>query len=294
MPWCTEKVWRQKIRDIISWKLMSCTRWTCGIIKSWSYNSFEMFESIRNDSKATFNCSPSVLSLCFFFLILTLTCSINTLDCTILLSKQWMPLPTMLLLYRFWLTKICICCKPWPPKDEMHDIQITLLMMLMLLFFHPSSALHARHTCAIFELWGRPFYLSLFVCFFLSFFEAMKGIQFTQLCCHISFFWFIQFTTCFLSSRGRLLNSRKRQLFCLLIQQAVCCLFERWIPVGSSEAAVWEFCLSISLQILGAIWVEALRCQTVSCYMWIAASTTEKERFFASYHDWYWKVDTLQ
>ena len=78
---------------------------------------------------------------------------------------------------------------------------------------------------------------------FLSFSVAMKGIQFTQLCCHISF---LSFTTHFLSSRGRLLNSRKRRLFCLHIQHATRCLFEQRTPVGSSETAVCGFCLSIS------------------------------------------------
>ena len=42
---------------------------------------------------------------------------------------------------------------------------------------------------------------------FLSSGVAMKGIKFTQLHCHIWFLCFIQFTTCFLSSRGRLLDS---------------------------------------------------------------------------------------
>ena len=80
-------------------------------------------------------------------------------------------------------------------------------------------------------------------CFFF-FSVVMKGIQFTQLCCHISF---LSFTTCFLSSHGRLLNSRKHRLFCLHILHMTCCLFERQTPVGSSETAVCEFCLSISL-----------------------------------------------
>ena len=82
---------------------------------------------------------------------------------------------------------------------------------------------------------------------FLSFFVAMKGIQFTQLRCHISFFLFIQFTTCFLCSHGRLLNSCKHQLFCLHIQHTSHCLFEQRIPVGSSETTFCRFCLSISL-----------------------------------------------
>ena len=52
MLWCTEEVWRWKIRGITSWRLMSGASWTCRIIRSWSHNCFETFESIRNDSKA--------------------------------------------------------------------------------------------------------------------------------------------------------------------------------------------------------------------------------------------------
>ena len=154
----------------------------------------------------------------------------------------------MLLLYRFWLTKICICCKPRPTRDEMRDLQIALLMMLTLSFFHTYGALHPRYIHAIFELWGRPSCSSLLACFFV----AMKGIQFTQLRCDISFFSFTRFTTCFLSSWGRLLNSLKHRLFCLHIQQAIHCLFEWWILVGSLETAVCGFCLSISFQTLFA------------------------------------------
>ena len=77
---------------------------------------------------------------------------------------------------------------------------------------------------------------------FLSFIVVMKGIQFTQLRCHISFLLF----TCFLSSYGKLLNSHKLWLFCLHIQHATCCLFQQRTPVVSSETAVCGFCLSIS------------------------------------------------
>ena len=35
-----------------SWRLVSDVSWTCRIIRSWSNNSFETFESIRNASKA--------------------------------------------------------------------------------------------------------------------------------------------------------------------------------------------------------------------------------------------------
>ena len=119
-----------------------------------------------------------------------------------------------------WLTRICICCKPHPTRDETRDLQIVLPTTLTLLFFHTYGALHVRHIHAIFKLWGRPFCSSL-LCLFLSFFVAMKGIQFTKLHCHISFFSFTRFTTCFLSSCGWLLNSCKCRLFCLHIQQAI-------------------------------------------------------------------------
>ena len=63
---------------------------------------------------------------------------------------------------------------------------------------------------------------------------------------HLSF---IRFTTCFiLSSRVRLLNSHERQ-------HATCSLFERWIPVGSSERAVCGFRLSVSLNQSKLMWL---------------------------------------
>ena len=93
------------------------------------------------------DCSPLVLSLCFFILTCRLlaTGPVNTLVCTILLSKQQMPLPTMLLLYRFCQNEICICCKLCPTRDKTHDLQITLPTMLTLSFYYTSGTLHARH-----------------------------------------------------------------------------------------------------------------------------------------------------
>ena len=156
----------------------------------------------------------------------------------------------MLLLYRFWLIEICICCKPCPTRDETRDLQIALPTT----FFYTSGNLHARHIRAIFELCSSLCSSLLARHFsFLSFGVAMKGIQFTQLRCHISFLSFTRLTICFLSSRGRLLNSRKRRLFRRDIQLATRCLFERWTPVGSPEAAVCWFCLSISLHLSSLI-----------------------------------------
>ena len=115
-------------------------------------------------------------------------------------------------------------------------------------FFYTSGTPHARHIRTHFELWGGPFRSSLFASFFLLFGVAMKGIHSTQLRFHISFISFIRLTTCFLSSRGWLLDSRERRLFCLHIHHASHCLFEQWTLVCSLEAVVCVFCLSILLQ----------------------------------------------
>ena len=82
---------------------------------------------------------------------------------------------------------------------------------------YTSDTPHARHICAHFELWGRPFHSLFLASFFLPFTVAMKGIHSTQVCCHISFLSYIWLTTCFLSNWGRLLDSRKPRLFCLYI-----------------------------------------------------------------------------
>ena len=73
----------------------------------------------------------------------------------------------MLLLYQFWQTEICICCKPRPTREKC-DLQIALTTTLTLPFFHTSDALPARHIHAIFELSGRPSCSSLLVSIFLS------------------------------------------------------------------------------------------------------------------------------
>ena len=72
----------------------------------------------------------------------------------------------LLLLYRFWLTEICIFCKPCPTRDKTRDLQIALLMTFMLPFFYSSGTLHAKDIRTSFELWGRPFCSSLPVSFF--------------------------------------------------------------------------------------------------------------------------------
>ena len=111
----------------------------------------------------------------------------------------------LLLLYRFWLTEICICRKPRPTRDETHDLQIALPMMFMLPFFYTSgtlpSKIHSR------QLRGKPFCSSLLVSFFRCCYERNSirtaslshFISLVHSAHHLFFF--------FSSSRGRLLDS---------------------------------------------------------------------------------------
>ena len=103
----------------------------------------------------------------------------------------------------------------------------------------------------------------LFVSFFLCGYER-NSIQTASLS-HFIFLIHSVHNLFFLSSRRRqLLSSCKHWLFYLHIQHATCCLFERWILVGSSETAVCRFCLSISLQVPFMIWYGTLR-----LYFWL-------------------------
>ena len=164
--------------------------------------------------------------------------------------KQQMPLPTMLLLYWFWLTEICSI------SPETRRVTYKLHSQWHSCFhFSILPVLYTQDTFAPFS----NFEVSHFAChfLFLSFSVAMKGIQFTQLHCYISFLSFTQLTTYFLSSCGWLLNSCKRQLFHLHIQHATCCLFEWRTLVGSLEAVVCGFCLSISLPFNYPTWIKS-------------------------------------
>ena len=155
-----------------------------------------------------------------------------------------MPLPTMFLLYRFWLTEICICRKPRPTRDEIYKLHSQRRSYFrFFLYFRYST--HETHSCH-FSTLSSAILLVTF-CLFLSFFVAMKGIHTTSLSHFISLIHSVHHLF-FLSSRRRLLNSHKSRLFRLDIQHATHCLFERRTPVGLSEAAVCGFCLSISVQ----------------------------------------------
>ena len=117
----------------------------------------------------------------------------------------------------------------------------------MLPFFYTSGTPHARHIRASFELWSRAFCTSLLVSFFLLVF-LWKEFNSHSFVVTFHFSRLFGSPPVFLSSRGWLLDSRKSWLFRLHIQHTTCCLFECRTPVGSSEAAVCRFCLSISLQ----------------------------------------------
>ena len=159
----------------------------------------------------------------------------------------------MLLLYRFGLTEIFICSKPRLTRDETRDLQIVFLTTFTLLFFYTSGSLHASHIRAIFELCGWLFCSSLLVYFFRCLYER-NLIHSASLSHFISLVHSVhqQF---FLSSRGLLLKWRKRRLVRFHIQHVTRCLFERRIPVGSSEKAVSGFCLSLSLQFFKYIYI---------------------------------------
>ena len=52
----------------------------------------------------------------------------------------------LLLLYQFWLAEICICHKPHPTRDEIHDLQISPPRTLMFPFFSIFPVLHMLNT----------------------------------------------------------------------------------------------------------------------------------------------------
>ena len=142
------------------------------------------------------------------------SCCVNTLVCLILLwsNKCRTTMLRLLLLYQSWLTEIYICRKPRPTRDyKLHSQWCSCFCFSIL------SVLYTQDTLVLnFEIghFARHF-------LFHSFSVAMKGIQFTQLHCHISFLLFIWLTTCFLSSCGLArFTPCKQWLFRLHIQHA--------------------------------------------------------------------------
>ena len=108
-------------------------------------------------------------------------------------------------------------------------------------FFSVLPVLYTQDTFApFFELQGRQFCSSLLVSFFRCCNE--RNSIHTASLSHFISRPFGSSPVLFLSSCVRLLNSRKRQ-------HATRGLFERWIPVGSSEIAMCEFCLLVSLHL---------------------------------------------
>ena len=151
----------------------------------------------------------------------------------------------LLLLYQFWLAKICICHKPRPFRAKTRDLQIALPRTLMLPFFFFLYFWYS--TCKTHLRLFRTLRLAILLitsCFFLL---VLLWKEFNSHNFVVTFHFSCSFSSppVFLSSQGRLLDSRKRWLFCLHIQYNTCCLFEWWTSVGSSEA-VCGVCLLIS------------------------------------------------
>ena len=217
----------------------------------------------ENELKS-FNCSPPVLFLCLFLLLadssppvpflysfVSFAMSINWFTRFCSAINNQIHLPTMLLLYWFladWNLHM---------REDAVLTNCTPKNAHASVFFCTSGILHARYIRAIFELQGRPFCSSFLVSFFLSFFRCCyeRNSIHTASLSHFIFCSLGSPPVLFLSSRVRLLNSRKRQ-------HATRGLFERWIPVGLSETAVCGFCLSISLHEhnrVSEIWTRLLR-----------------------------------
>ena len=197
----------------------------------------------------SFNCLPPVLFLCLFLSLLLAICSlpvllVSFLSLLLAMSIHWFVqfsskvtnhAPPQCFFYTSsWLTEICI----W---DETRGLQIALPMTLTLLFFlYFRYSTQKIHSC---QFWtSRSVILLITSCFFLL---VLLWKEFNSHSFIVTFHLsFTRLTTClFLSSSVWLLNSRKRQ-------HATHRLFERWIPVGSSETAVCGFCLSLSLHFL--------------------------------------------
>ena len=139
----------------------------------------------------------------------------------------------LLLLYQFWLAKIYICYKS--PRQETRRVTNKLYPQEWSSFRFS----YFRHSCSVLNFKVGPF-----ACHFLLlsvFFLVLSHFISLVRPAHHLFF-------VFLPSRGRLLDSHKRRLFCLHMHPSIHCLFKRRLLVSSSEAAVWGFCLLISLQ----------------------------------------------
>ena len=135
--------------------------------------------------------------------------------------------------------------------------------MLMLPFFSILPVLHTQDTFTL--VWN--FEVGHFTCHFLllsfflpSFLLVLLWKEFDPHSFVVAFHFSRSFGSppvFILPSRGRLLDSRKCWLFCLHIEHATHCLFVWRTPVGSSEAAVCRFFLSISLQHLPFIYSKS-------------------------------------
>ena len=113
------------------------------------------------------------------FLSLALTHRVNTLVCTILQWSNKCPSPKCFFYTGSGWPKFAYVSNPVPPETRRVTYKLLSQWRSCFLFFFTSGTPHTRQFM------------------FLSFGVAMKGIQFTQLRCHISFLSFTWLTTCF-------------------------------------------------------------------------------------------------
>ena len=156
----------------------------------------------------SFNCSPLVLFLCLFlsladcsppvlFLCFSLSLSLLFVDCSP--SVSFLRFLLSLAMSIHWFARFCSKVTPHnaPPHnaffipvlgrpiwDEMRGQQIALPTTLTLPFFSVLLVFYTQDTFEPFLNFKVGHFAHHFL--FLSFSVAMKGIQFTQLRCHIS------------------------------------------------------------------------------------------------------------
>ena len=152
-----------------------------------------------------------------------------------------------------WL-KFAYVTNPVPPETRCMTYKLHS-QRHMLPFFSILLALHTQDTFTL----VLNFEVGHFTCLFLLLSFFLLVLLWKEFLPH-SFMVTFHFScspgsppVLFSFGQGRLLDSRKCQLFCLHIQHATHCLFEWQTLVCSLEAVVYGFCLSILLPKLNCI-----------------------------------------
>ena len=220
-----------------------------------------------------------------FSLSLTLTWNVNTHWFVRFCSKvnqQNCPSTQCFFYTGSWLTEICI----W---DETWGLQIALPTTLTLLFFFVLLVLYTQDTFTPFLNFKVGHFARHFL--FLSFGVAMKGIQFTQLCYHISslihhlFYFYPAMYNCWIWSLEGLLGwvsfrsrsfrwiSQGLNIFWECIMAATCsCGKNSWAsclckPRGNMKKALQQRCHSRCISCL-----QNEECDIVLQLLWLVYS----------------------